>query len=324
MARPYRLYSAADLDILPPQQWVVKDRIPDNGLVAVIGGKGTLKTFIVLDLVCHIVLGLPWHGRETARRRVLYVYAEGPFGAKARLDAWCAYMSYLTGRTITRADLALWLLPVRVPVNNPIEVAALLAEIRQLPETPQVVVIDTLNSNLDGDEDGKGMGAFVAGCAMLREALPATVIAVHHTPLGTDDRGRGHSAFDGAVDTRLIVSRDADRVTLECTHQRNGPDGWSVAFETVPIAGSLALKPSAPNAGALKGQRRAILELVHSDGPLACTTWKNVSELSPSSFHKARRWLLANGYVKLEKQRYAATDAGRLALSTPGAPGGAP
>jgi putative DNA primase/helicase len=316
----YRIYSAAELDELPAQTWVAEGRIPDQGIVALIGPKGTFKTFVAIDMLCHFGLGDPWHDITTVQRDGLYVYAEGPFGARARLDAWCTYHSYATDRKVSRADLPLWILPERVPLNNPAAVATLLTSIRRLPRTPKVIVVDTLNANLDGDEDAKGMNAFVAGCQALRAATGATIIVIHHTPLGTDDRGRGHGSFDGAIDTRLIISRDAERVTLECTHQRNGEDRWTLAFETIPIAGSLALKPSVPNAGRLNGQRRDLLEVVHSEGPLASTAWLRSSDLRKSSFDKARKWLMANCYVKLEKKQYGITDAGRLALRTPSTP----
>lgn len=318
LPRPYRLYSAAELDELPAAAWLVDQAIPENGLVGVIGAKGQLKTFVVLDLAAHIAAGFPWQEREVQQGAGVYVYAEGPFGAKMRLNSWCEYQGYARGEQISRASLPLWFLPSRIPINNPTAVAALTAEISALPVAPRFIVVDTLNQNLDGDEDGKGMGAFVAGCSRLRECFGVTVFAVHHSPLGDDGRARGHSSFDGALDTRLLVTRDSDRVTLECTHQRNGPDGWSVAFEAIPIAGSLALKPSGLNAGELKGQRRDLLELLHSQDTLSYKDWLAASELKPSSFKKARKWLLANAYVRQAGKKYVATEAGIQALGHQG------
>lgn len=318
-SRPYRLYSARELDELPPAEWTIEGALPKNSLVSLIGAKGVMKTFVTLDLACHIATGLPWHGRKVKPGVVIYVYAEGPFGARARLDAWCALQSYL-GQPVGRSELSLWLLPTRIPINDTVEVGRLIAEIDRLAEQhaglidPALIVIDTLNQNLDGDEDGKGMTGFKTGCIKLRDAFSTTVLAVHHTPLGVEDRGRGHTAFDGAVDTRFIVSRDADRITLECTHQRNGSDGWSVAYEATPIAGSIALKSSAPNAGKLAGQRREILELVHQQGTTTYTAIKTELGLAPSSLRKSLNWLVTNAYVKKDAKKYSASDAGIMAL----------
>ena len=310
--RPYRLYSAGELDSLPPAEWIVADAIPQNGIVGVIGPKGTKKTFAVLDLALHVATGKAWHGRTVKQRAVAYVYAEGPFGAKARIEAWCQFHG------IDRNALPLWLLPKRLPMNDAEAVAGLLSEIAALPSCPALVVIDTLNQNLDGDEDGTGMGGFVRGCSMIRDRLGACVLAVHHTPLGSDERGRGHSSFDGALDTRLMVSCDAERVTIECTHQRNAAGGWAVAFECVPVGGSLVLKPSAPDGGQLKGQRRELLELLPMQGTVTYSGWLKASELKSSSFRKARTWLLAKAYAKKEGKCYAVTASGSLALGHQG------
>lgn len=318
--RPYRLYSAAELDELPPAEWIIGEAVPRRGIVAVIGAKGVLKTFFALDVACHVATGIKWHGRTVTPGPVVYVFAEGPFGAKARIDAWCEFNAERSGLPLNRGELPLWILPSRLSINDSNVVTALSNEIKRLAVAPTLIVIDTLNQNLDGDEDGKGMNAFGRGCAQLRDTFNATVLVVHHTPLGSDDRGRGHSAFDGIVDARFIITRDADRAVVDCTHQRNAADGWSVAYEAVPMAGSLALKPSGPTGGALKGQRRELLALVHSQGPLSFTAWHTASDLKRSTFSKARRWLSDNGYVREEHKKYSITAAGSIALGLPGSP----
>jgi hypothetical protein len=316
-ARHYRLLSAWDLDQLPPQGWIVDKAIPQNGLIGWIGAKGTLKTFTALDLALHVAAGRAWHGRAVIQCPVLYVYAEGPFGARARLDAWCSYQTLVIGTPIDRRSLPIWFLPSRVPINDPRAVAGLVAEIRRLSVVPRLIVIDTVNQNLDGDEDGTGMGGFVAGCARLRQELDSSVIAVHHTPIGADDRPRGHSSLDGAFDTRIIIRRDDERVSIKCAHQRNGPDDWSVSVETIAIAGSLALKAIGPSDGDLRGHRRTLLELVHRQGQLSFTKWKEAAKkagISSSSFKNSRTWLIDRAYVKLDNSKYSTTEAGAVAI----------
>jgi hypothetical protein len=308
------------LDKLPVQGWLIAEKLPANALAAVIGAKSQLKTFVALDIALHKALGLDWQGSATPQGAVVYLYTEGPFGARSRVNAWCKYQEHLTGMTIDRDTLPIWFIPVRVPMNDPGAVDEMLTAIKRLPAKPVLIVIDTLNRNIEGDEDGRGMTGFVAGCSRVQAALGCTVMPVHHTPYSTDERGRGHGSLDGALDTRLNVSRDADRVVVECTHQRNGPDGWQVAFEAIPIAGSLVLKSGALDGGALKGQRLSSLEVLHQQGTAKHSTWLKATELNPSSFRKARKWLLANSYVQLDKATYSLTDAGKLALSALGSP----
>jgi hypothetical protein len=320
----YRLYKACELDELPPPEWLIAERIPRNAIVALIGAKGSYKTFVALDLSCHIATGLTHHGRQVTPGSVVYVFSEGAFGARARIDAWCALYAERSGLPLSRNEMSLWLLPSRIPINNAGAVAQLIGKIRDLGCEPSLIVIDTLNQNLDGGEDDKGMGGFVTGCVQLRDRFGATVLVAHHTPLGAEDRGRGHTAFDGAIDTRLIVSRDAERATLECNHQRNGPDGWSIAYELVDVGPSKALKPSSPTGGKLNGKRRELLEAVSHKDTMSYTEWLRESGAKPPTFKVARKWLLDNAYVKMEDHKYAVTEAGRLALRIPKDTGGIP
>lgn len=314
----YHLYSAAELDDLPGPEWIVDDAIPSFGIVGVLGPKGTLKTFTTLLIALSVALGRPIHGKRAKRRSVLYVYAEGSYGAKMRLNAACEYLGYQDGVPINRDSLPMTFLPQRVPVNDEGEMALLIAEVEKLPTPPEVIIIDTLNANLDGDEDGKGMNAFMAGCYALRDKYSACVIVVHHTPLSDANRGRGHTSFDGALDTRLIVSRDADRVTVECTHQRNGADGWRWDFETLQIAGSLALREVGPSAGKLTGNRRLVLEEAHEGPPRKYSPLSKATGLPATSFKRALGWLKSNAYIMLKGQEYQVTEAGKQALGATG------
>jgi hypothetical protein len=277
---------------------------------------------VAVDISCHTATALKWHGCAVIPGGVVYIFAEGPFGARSRIDAWCECYAAASGLPLNRRELSLWLLPTRLPLNNPSALAGLIKEIDRLAERPVLVVVDTLNQNLDGDEDGRGMGAFVGACVILRDRYGATILVVHHTPQSSDDRGRGHGAFDGALDTRLIVSRDADRVTVDCTHQRNAEDGWSVAYEVVKSADSLALKPSSPAGGDLKGQRRQLLEVVSQQGPLSYSAWLKLTEIKTPSFKKARSWLVARAYVTQSGAKYSITESGTAALWIPGTPEG--
>ena len=91
-----------------------------------------------------------------------------------------------------------------------------------------------------------------------------------------------------------------------------------MAFETLSIAGSLVLKPSALDGGQLKGQRRSCLEILHAQGTLSYSGWLAASDLKASSFRKARSWLMAKAYIRQDGKQYAPTDAGILALGHQG------
>ncbi len=313
---------ASDLDQLGDARWAIDKALPFEGIVEWIAAKGSLKTYTALDTQIRATVGIDWFGRRTKPSCSAYVYAEGPFGAKARIDAACAQLALETGLPINRHELELYVLPTRVPINNLRAVGELVGALNELPSRPEYITVDTLSANIDGPEDDGGMRAFAAGCTVLREKFKACVVVVHHTPLSADDRGRGHQAFDGAADVRFVLSRDDNRVTVHCSHSRHAEDGWEVHYETVVGPAGFTVKPSSPTGGGLSGQRRQLLELVSEQGHLSYTKLLEQSQMKPASFKKARKWLAENAYIKQSGAKYTVTDAGLLVLGSPRLPEG--
>ena len=326
----FQLYDDQEIGELPTIEWLIDGILPGKGFAEIFGQQGHLKTFLALDLAAHISLGRNWHGHRVRQGRVLYVYAEGRFGILPRVTAW---------RTFHGVEaLGLVFLPQRVTVNDPDEIAALLAAIldRQGARDLDLIVIDTLNRNMSGNENGtEDMSAFVRGCDRLRELTDAAVLVVHHKGHGDAERGRGSSVLDAAADTIIQCTRDASRIVLNCRKQKDAAEFEPLAMEAVEVGPSLALKPSGVNAGGLDGQRLQILRALHDDSTdagLTYTAWKELTGLPSSSFNKGRNWLREKEYAATNNGKWRITDAGRLAIrstdsthstTTPLAPHGA-
>lgn len=296
--------------------------LPANGLVLLVGEKGTLKTFAMLDVAAHISLGMPdWHGHALQRGPVIYVYAEGRTGILPRVEAWKAY--HKTG------NLGILFVPHRVTLNEPASVRDLLGALRdRLPDEPPIlIIVDTFNRNFAGNENSaEDVSAFVRGCDVLREETGATVVVVHHKGHGEAERGRGSSVLDAAADTIIFVTRDEDRITLKCLKQKDAAEFQPLAMEAVSVGSSLALKQVGLAAGQLKGNRLACLRSLAESNEKGLTTdgWqKTVPDVGRSSYFNAQSWLKANAYVANHGGRWRVTDAGRLALQS-NSPKGSP
>jgi hypothetical protein len=88
-----------------------------------------------------------------------------------------------------------------------------------------VVVIDTVSRALAGGNENApdDMGRFVNALDRLREALGATIIAVHHIGKDASRGGRGHSLLHCAVDTEILVEkRDGVSVATVTDQPPNG------------------------------------------------------------------------------------------------------
>jgi hypothetical protein len=313
-----RLYDDTDLEQLPPAAWLVDGILPENGLVVMFGERASFKTFAALDIAAHVSLGMPdWHGQTVRQGNVLYVYGEGRFGLTPRLKAWRRFHEAL--------DVGILFCTQTIDLTSVSSCMALLGAFEERAGcralgAVSLIVVDTLSRNASGNENSsEDMATVVRNCDFLREQTRACVLLVHHSGHGTSDRGRGSSVLDAAADTVIAVTRDDSRITLECRKQKDGPEFAPMAFEAMSVGGSLVLKPSGVNDGALGGQRLAVLLALHenfTDGA-KYSPWMEAAGLKAkeSSFNKSREWLRANAYVKSDRGTWRVTDAGNLALS---------
>ncbi len=219
-----RWLSIEQLMDMPPLDWLIEPLMTVGGMVELFAPYGVGKTFVTLDMAMCVAAGLRWHGHEVRSGAVAYMVAEGAQGFTLRVPAW------LEAHNLTAADLTgkIHFLPQKEDVPNPKAVARMIAELQAFPEPPSLVVIDTAARALEGyDENSpKDMGAFVSGCARIREATGATVLIVHHT--GKSGAGdRGHSSLGAAMDTVMRLSSSDGRIQLHCIKQKDGAEHFS-------------------------------------------------------------------------------------------------
>ncbi|MBV2181789.1 MAG: AAA family ATPase [Castellaniella sp.] len=84
----FRLLGRDDLRKLPDLEWMVDGVLPMDGIGLVIGQSGAGKSFVTLDLLARVSLGLPWFGHDCRRRQTVYVGLEGRAGIKRRIETW--------------------------------------------------------------------------------------------------------------------------------------------------------------------------------------------------------------------------------------------
>ncbi len=194
---------------LPPPVPLIRDVLDLDSESWIIAEAGGFKSFVALDMACHICVGRAWRGQAVTRGAVVYVAAEGKKGIGKRVKAW-AQMN-----DIKPTDL--WVLPRPVQVRDMAGWATLIELCRQIK--PVLIVLDTqaritvgLEENSNGD-----MGQLTEAVRRLKEATGACVLVVHHLGRGGDN-ARGASAIDGAQDTELKVVRPvgATRSDLTC------------------------------------------------------------------------------------------------------------
>jgi hypothetical protein len=120
------------------------------------------------------------------------------------------------------------------PFNRVGGVDDLIREIKNTNVNPCLVVLDTLNMSLEGDENSSEDMRFYTRCTgKIIEEFGCTVVVIHHC--GTDGtRPRGHTSLTGTCDAQIVVSRRGSRgpggaamIEAKVEFMKDGPEDAS-------------------------------------------------------------------------------------------------
>jgi hypothetical protein len=266
-AAPYPTMDDVELDQLPDPVMLVDRMFTTDSVVLAYGKYGSYKTFVALAVAFAVQTGTPLWGRTVVQGDALYLFAEGRAGFKKRLRA----LKRLHGLD----HVGMRFLCVAPKLTDPAEVARVVATVRAMPRKPKVIVIDTKERHIGGDENAqKDMGLFVNACHALRDAAEgAMVLVVDHS--GYDGQhNRGSTVLASAADTELRLTRKfgETRVTVECMKQRDLEEFPTFALElhTVVGTGSSVLLPApAESASGQQTDDDRVLEAIRAVQPAA-------------------------------------------------------
>lgn len=184
-----------------PIKWLIKGWVQANALMMCFGESGAGKTFFVLDLALTIASGMTdWHGHRVKPGPVVYLAGEGHYGLKARIAAWV----HERGRDVDD----IYVSESACDLNTAEGYNRVVREINDYEARPVLIVVDTLNRFLLGDENkADDARSLIDACGKLMQQYRCSVLIVHHTGVSPDarTRARGSSAFKGAMDVELLV-----------------------------------------------------------------------------------------------------------------------
>jgi len=206
----------------------IKGIFPKVGLVVVWGPPKSGKSFWTFDAVMHIATGRSYRGRNVRKGTVVYCALEGGSGFAGRVEAW-------RRRHKPSKDVPFYLLDV--PVDLVADHTALIGNIReQVPSDPSVIVIDTLNRAMFGNEnESKDMGQFIRAADVVRSAFDCLIIVVHHCGVA-GSRPRGHTSLAGADDAQIMVTRDkSGNVIAKVEFMKDAEGGAEIPSKLDPV-----------------------------------------------------------------------------------------
>lgn len=229
-----RLLRFSDLtnNITAPE-WMVKNILPMDGLMEIVGASGSYKSFIVLDLMYCISSGIEYHKRDVKQGTCIYVAGEGKTGAILRMRG-------LERRYGVPAD-NFWILPMPSNMMCPIEMDALASDIRCIaPDGVSVVMFDTLHRNSAGSKENSSddFATILGNVDKFLKPYSKIVGYVHHTGKGETNSktGRGTSSRFGAMDTSLFINMIENKLaSFECMKQKDGEAFEPIYFNMTTI-----------------------------------------------------------------------------------------
>ncbi len=320
----------------PDSSYLVKGVLPASGLGQVFGCSHVGKSFVLIDLACHVALGWDWHGFKVKKAPVLYIAAEGVAGLKLRFRAW-----FQDHGVEPPQNLRIRTVPADLSAED--ATTAIAERMARLPERPGLVLIDTFATNFGpgSENDAEDMGAAIAGLRTLKG--DGLILTAHHTGHGDKTRGRGHSSLFAALDVEIQVTQDADRrIRVGHTKLRDGDKLETIAafdlkkvslpwadVDGDPLNSAVLVKTDMPDVAAtaerlpasqriaLDALKTALVEHGAEDKGVVSVAedqWRKAaydagisdgdSDAKKKAFKRARLDLVAKGRVKTHESRY--------------------
>lgn len=215
-----------------PLKWVVKGWVPDLAMTMIYGESGGGKTFLALDMACHIAAGMDWHGHRTKKGISVYLAGEGNYGMRQRIAAWCKAHSVDSLDNLLISNKA-------IDLDSPSASAQIIGAVRELTTEDVVqVTIDTVNNHMIGNEnDARDTRNMLNAVQIVGRALNASMTLVHHTgnAIEAKNRARGSSAWKASMDSQILVSKKDGLIEVICTKMKDTEEPQAIFGKIEPV-----------------------------------------------------------------------------------------
>jgi hypothetical protein len=231
---PYPSSSPEDMLALDPPVPIIEDLLYENTNNVLFGASNAFKSFLAVDIACHVANGLPWHGRLTKQGGVVYVAGEGSYGIRAlRTPGWHLHHGIPFDNSVP-----IRVVSVDVLLDVPEEQAAerlYQTSISEFGSPARLYVFDVLKRSMKGSEsEDTAVAAVIATQQhLLRLGSGAALLTLTHTGWADQTRSRGHTDLWGSYDTRLKAEGDKERRTtvIEVDRHKDAEGGQSWGFK---------------------------------------------------------------------------------------------
>jgi len=159
-----------------------------------------------------------WNGFKVRHGAVAYLAGEGHAGLRARCKAW------LQEHHVDGSNVPFYISQSGTDLNTPEGLQKTITSLNDMHILPRLIVVDTLNRFLDGDENSaQDTKTMLDACGELTREFECTVILVHHTGVSGEaqKRGRGSSAWKGALEQEIMVEKAENTPNIKLIQTKN-------------------------------------------------------------------------------------------------------
>ena len=222
-------------DISKPD-WLIKGILERGSMNLLFGESGAGKSLFAMDWAFCLGSGIAWHGHKVKKKcKVLYILGEGFRGVTMRFQALKQKYPHADVSNIKFSRRSINLLDPKAS-EQVIEI------IKDLDFKPDLIICDTLNRNMVGDENStEDMGKFFISSELFIKELDSTFLTVHHSGHADKGRSRGSSSIKAAMDAEFCVTKNGDGITFSCTKSKDfsSDSGMSFNLHEVELEGEM-------------------------------------------------------------------------------------
>lgn len=219
-----------------PNQFIPSDDLVQNVMARqtfamLYGDSNSGKTFLAIDMACHIALGRDWMGSKVEQGMVVYLASESPQSVINRIIAFQSHH---------KVEIPNFLV-VQVPINfhaNDNDAIRIIEMIRHEEASRgikcELIIGDTLARMASGanENSGEDMGPVMDRFDLLMNSINSTILLIHHSGKDSSRGSRGWSGLRAHIDTEIEVSEKDDTKKASITKQRALPSkGMDIYFK---------------------------------------------------------------------------------------------